>query len=169
MRVRTLVALLRSLSGKYPWERYEPPYPPSLSSQLNSTTTVFLGEWLWHSITYKGWYAIKQRNQSNSMFFLKFLLQFFFCSPPKSRFHLLPLPWISLLPHIFHPFFFFAWMLLLSSPSSFPSWDGCLSRGLVIWLITLLECLAAPEEIEQLMRRFPWYESALLFLSVDIS
>ena len=26
-RVRTPVALLRLLSGKYPWERYEPPYP----------------------------------------------------------------------------------------------------------------------------------------------
>ena len=36
--------LLRSLSGKYTWERYEPPppYPPSYG--LNSTTTVFLGE-----------------------------------------------------------------------------------------------------------------------------
>ena len=27
-------------------ERYEPPYPPSYG--LNSTTTVLLGEWLWH-------------------------------------------------------------------------------------------------------------------------
>ena len=45
-RVRTPVALLRSLSGKYPWERYEPPNPPSYG--LNSTTTVLLGEWLWH-------------------------------------------------------------------------------------------------------------------------
>ena len=41
-RVRTPVALSRSLSGKYPWERYEPPYPPSYG--LNSTTTVLLGE-----------------------------------------------------------------------------------------------------------------------------
>ena len=41
-RVRTLVALLCSLLDKYPWERYEPPYPPS--SGLNSTTTVLLGE-----------------------------------------------------------------------------------------------------------------------------
>ena len=57
-RVRTPVALLRSLSGKYPWERYEPHYPPSYG--LNSTTTVLLCEWLWHLITYKGWYAIKQ-------------------------------------------------------------------------------------------------------------
>ena len=40
-RVRIPVALLRSLSGKYPWERYEPPDPPSYG--LNSTTTV-LGE-----------------------------------------------------------------------------------------------------------------------------
>ena len=45
-RVRTPVALLQSLSGKYPWERYEPPYPPGYG--LNSTTTVLLGEWLWH-------------------------------------------------------------------------------------------------------------------------
>ena len=45
-RVRTPVTLLRSLSDKYPWERYEPPYPPSYG--LNSTTTVLLGEWLWH-------------------------------------------------------------------------------------------------------------------------
>ena len=35
-----------SLSGKYPWERYEAPYPPSYG--LNSTTTVLQGEWLWH-------------------------------------------------------------------------------------------------------------------------
>ena len=41
-RVRTPVALLRSLSGKYAWERYESPYPPSYG--LNSTTTVLLGE-----------------------------------------------------------------------------------------------------------------------------
>ena len=41
-RVRTPVALLCSLSGKYPWERYEPPYPPSYG--LNSTTNVLLGE-----------------------------------------------------------------------------------------------------------------------------
>ena len=41
-----VVALLRSLSGKYPWERYKPPYPPSYG--LNSTTTVLLWEWLWH-------------------------------------------------------------------------------------------------------------------------
>ena len=31
---------------KYPWESYEPPYPSSYG--LNSTTTVLLGEWLWH-------------------------------------------------------------------------------------------------------------------------
>ena len=45
-RARALVALLRSLSGKYPWERYESPYPPSYG--LNSITTVLLGEWLRH-------------------------------------------------------------------------------------------------------------------------
>ena len=27
-------------------KRYEPPYPPSYG--LNSTSTVLLGEWLWH-------------------------------------------------------------------------------------------------------------------------
>ena len=43
-RVRTPVALLRSLSGKYPWERYEPPYPPNYG--LNSKTTVLLGEYI---------------------------------------------------------------------------------------------------------------------------
>ena len=37
---RTPVALLRSLSG------IETRYPPSYV--LNSTTTVLLGEWLWH-------------------------------------------------------------------------------------------------------------------------
>ena len=47
-QVRTPVALLRSLSGKYPWEKYEPPYPPSYG--LNSTITVLLREWLWHYI-----------------------------------------------------------------------------------------------------------------------
>ena len=31
---------------KYPWERYEHPYPPNYG--LNSTPTVLLGEWLWH-------------------------------------------------------------------------------------------------------------------------
>ena len=36
----------QSLSGKYPWERYETPYPPSYG--LNSTTTVIQGEWRWH-------------------------------------------------------------------------------------------------------------------------
>ena len=64
--VHTPVTLLRSLSGKYPWERYEPPYPPSYG--LNSTTTVLLGEWLWHWITYEVWYAIKQRNRTKLNF-----------------------------------------------------------------------------------------------------
>ena len=39
-RDRTPVTLWRSLSVKYPWERYEPPYPPSYG--LNSTTSVLL-------------------------------------------------------------------------------------------------------------------------------
>ena len=41
-RVHTPVMLLRSLSGKYFWERYEPPYPPSYG--LNSAATVLQGE-----------------------------------------------------------------------------------------------------------------------------
>ena len=41
-RVRTLVTQLRSLPGIYPWERYEPPYPPS--NGLNSITTVLQGK-----------------------------------------------------------------------------------------------------------------------------
>ena len=32
---------------------------------LNSTTTVLLGEWLWHLITHEGWYTIKKINQTN--------------------------------------------------------------------------------------------------------
>ena len=67
--------LLHSLSDKYPWERYEPPNPPSY--RLNSTTTVLLEGWLWHQITYKGWCAIKQRNQepiNNYTFFDKNLI-----------------------------------------------------------------------------------------------
>ena len=57
-----------SLSEKYLRERYESPYPVSYG--LNSTTTVLLGEWLWHQITYKGWYAIKQRNRNRTLSFL---------------------------------------------------------------------------------------------------
>ena len=38
----TPVAPVRSLSEKYPWERYKPPYPSSYG--LNSTLTVLLGE-----------------------------------------------------------------------------------------------------------------------------
>ena len=35
-----------SLLDKYPWERYERPYPPS--NGLNSITAVLLEGWLWH-------------------------------------------------------------------------------------------------------------------------
>ena len=56
--VWTPVALLHSLSDKYPWERYEPLYPPSYA--LNCTTTVFLEGWIWDEITQEGWYDIKQ-------------------------------------------------------------------------------------------------------------
>ena len=40
-----------SLSDKYPWERYEPPYPPSYG--LNSTTSDLLEGWLLYLIIYK--------------------------------------------------------------------------------------------------------------------
>ena len=39
------------LQSRY-YVHYEPPYPPSYG--LNSTTTVLLGKWLWHQITFKG-------------------------------------------------------------------------------------------------------------------
>ena len=42
VREFVLQSLLHSLSGKYPWERYEPPYPPSYG--LNSSPTILLGE-----------------------------------------------------------------------------------------------------------------------------
>ena len=37
----------------------KPPYPPNYG--LTSITTDLQGEWLGHWITYKGWYAIKER------------------------------------------------------------------------------------------------------------
>ena len=61
-RVHNPVALLRSFSGKYPWERYEAPYPPNYG--LNSTPTVLLGEWLWHQITLQRLICQKQKNQT---------------------------------------------------------------------------------------------------------
>ena len=41
---RTELNRVRKLR-KYPWERYEPPYPPSYG--LKSTASVLLGEWSW--------------------------------------------------------------------------------------------------------------------------
>ena len=38
----------------------------SPSYGLNSITAVFLQGWFGHQITYKGWYAIKQRNQTKA-------------------------------------------------------------------------------------------------------
>ena len=46
-RVGSPVMLLRSLSNKYSWERYETPYSPSYVLGLNSTTNVLLEGWLW--------------------------------------------------------------------------------------------------------------------------
>ena len=56
--VSEFVLQSRSLSGKNPWERYEPAYPPSY--ELNSTITVLLGEWIWHEITHKGKTSIRK-------------------------------------------------------------------------------------------------------------
>ena len=44
-RVRISAALLRSLSDKHPWEKYELPYPTSY--RLNSITGDLLNWWLW--------------------------------------------------------------------------------------------------------------------------
>ena len=55
---------------KYPWERHEPPYPPSYG--VNSTTNVHLERWILHWMTYKGWFSIKQQKQSN-VFCQKFI------------------------------------------------------------------------------------------------
>ena len=67
-RVWTPVALLRSHSDTYPWERYEPPYPSS--NGLNNTITVLEGS-IWHHITWEGWYAIKQQKQTNKLIMVK--------------------------------------------------------------------------------------------------
>ena len=57
----SIYLLLRSLSDKYPLERYKHTYPPSI--------TGFLLEWrLWHWITQEDWYAIKQRNQAKHLY-----------------------------------------------------------------------------------------------------
>ena len=50
------------LSDKYAWERHGPPYPPR--HELNSTTTVLLEGGIWHSITYKGRYAVRPKKQN---------------------------------------------------------------------------------------------------------
>ena len=50
------------------WEDMTPTYTPSYGS-LNSTTTVFLQEWLWHYISSQTWYAIKQRNLTRNCLF----------------------------------------------------------------------------------------------------
>ena len=55
---------LHSVSDKYPWERYEPPYPQSYG--LNSTISVLLEGWLWHLITNKGLYAIKTKKPNQT-------------------------------------------------------------------------------------------------------
>ena len=64
-RVRTPVALLRSLSGKYPGERYEPPYPPTNGSHYCSSRRMALA-----LNTYKGWYVIKAKKPNITKIFI---------------------------------------------------------------------------------------------------
>ena len=52
--------VLCSLLDEYHWERHELFYLHSYG--LDSTTSNFQQGWLWHYITYEGWYVIKQRN-----------------------------------------------------------------------------------------------------------
>ena len=54
-----LLSPLCSLSNWCPWKRYEPLYLPRHG--LDSTPTVLLQGSLWHWITHKAWYAIKQK------------------------------------------------------------------------------------------------------------
>ena len=49
--------------------------PLSLSYVLNSITAVLLLRWLWHWITHKNLYAIKQRNQTNMIEAVKWLIK----------------------------------------------------------------------------------------------
>ena len=65
-----------------------PPYPPSYG--LNSTTIVLLEKWLWHWITYKIWYAIKQRNHpkpETTYFSARQLKINFLHEQPRGRLH----------------------------------------------------------------------------------
>ena len=48
------------------WERVTVAARQDDDDGLTRTTTVLLGEWLWHQITRKGLYAIKQRKQTRS-------------------------------------------------------------------------------------------------------
>ena len=43
-----------------PWERYETPYITSYV--FNSIIAVLLQAWIWHLITYEGWYVMKRKN-----------------------------------------------------------------------------------------------------------
>ena len=56
-------------------ERHESPYPPNYG--LNSITIVLLEGWLWHWITYEGWYAIKETepNQTDNNNYNEYLPQ----------------------------------------------------------------------------------------------
>ena len=51
-----------------PLGRVWTPIIPPPSYRLNSTTSVLLQGWLWHQITHKGWYVIKQSNQTKVLF-----------------------------------------------------------------------------------------------------
>ena len=58
-----------------PGERYEPPY--LFSYGLNSTSSVLLWGWLWHSATHECWYAIKKKKPTTIIIeFICFILTF---------------------------------------------------------------------------------------------
>ena len=56
--------LLHSLLTTILWKGMNPIIPTNFG--LNTITTILLHEWLFHLITHKNWYAIKQRNQPTS-------------------------------------------------------------------------------------------------------
>ena len=132
-RIRTPVALLRSLTDYYPSERYKPTYSPSYG--LNSTTIALLQGSLWYRITHtkldiplnketKSNQTNKKKkilvtSQSFTVFFLLNRLHKLKCKQPRSAFKLrspIPMPTTITvtitvpkllciyIPLIYHPF-----------------------------------------------------------------
>ena len=98
---------------------YEPPYPPSYG--LNSTTTVLQGEWLWHKITYKIWYAINKETKETNVIPRTFVQK---CILPYGDEWVYAIAWNSLeLTLIFRTF----WIIMMQSSKCFFS----LYRGIL--------------------------------------